>query len=64
MGEKRKNWRTDRWKSPAGCNKGFVERSALTRHLQTHSDDKPFECHLCFKRFKCKEVSLPAGERR
>ncbi|XP_052798334.1 zinc finger protein OZF-like isoform X1 [Mya arenaria] len=29
------------------CNKGFVERNILQRHLNTHTGDRPYECGQC-----------------
>lgn len=32
------------------CDKSFGKRWNLIVHLQSHSDERPFECFLCHKR--------------
>ena len=34
------------------CNKWFSEQIALQRHMEVHSDDRPFSCPICQWRFK------------
>ena len=37
------------------CNKRFNKRSALKRHVKTHSEDKPFSCSKCD--YGCNDLS-------
>ena len=36
------------------CNKAFVLRSDLKRHVRTHTWEKPYQCNMCGKSFKIK----------
>ena len=35
----------------SACGMGCVSKQALVSHLYSHSDDKPFQCTLCGKRY-------------
>ncbi|XP_051540353.1 vascular endothelial zinc finger 1-like isoform X1 [Myxocyprinus asiaticus] len=37
------------------CGKAFRDVYHLNRHKLSHSDEKPFECHICQQRFKRKD---------
>lgn len=37
------------------CGRVFNSKGHLTRHVRTHSGDKPFPCPLCGQRFNQKE---------
>jgi len=39
-----------------GCGKEFIENCALKRHLHTHGQGRVFECVLCDRKFKFKEL--------
>ena len=34
------------------CNKWFTDQISLQRHMEVHSDDRPYECPVCKWRFK------------
>ena len=33
------------------CNKKFMEKGGLQRHVKIHSDERAHVCHLCGKAF-------------
>lgn len=37
------------------CNRECPSKHKLKRHLSTHSEERPFNCHLCGKSFKWTE---------
>lgn len=34
------------------CNKTFLGKNDLRKHVRTHSDERPYECKQCHKRFR------------
>ena len=38
------------------CEKLFVRKTTLRRHMLIHSGDKPWDCHLCEKSFNQKSI--------
>ncbi|CAG9334108.1 unnamed protein product [Blepharisma stoltei] len=34
------------------CKKRFSRKQLLTRHLASHSDERPFQCEVCPKNYK------------
>jgi len=34
------------------CDRGFNQQSALKKHVQCHTGEKPFECDVCKRRFR------------
>ena len=41
-----------RWHECDVCEKVFAKPSDLTRHVRTHTKEKPYECDVCEKRFR------------
>ena len=39
------------WEGCSRCGKPFTQKQKITRHLNTHTKHKPFQCEICNKRF-------------
>lgn len=39
------------WEDCNRCGKPFTQRQKIIRHLNTHTNHRPFECQICHKKF-------------
>ncbi|KAF9429255.1 zinc-finger protein [Entomortierella beljakovae] len=50
------------WEGCERNGRGFAQRQKAMRHIQTHTGDKPYQCHICKKRFS--EANIMAQHMR
>ncbi|CAN6615360.1 hypothetical protein TRVA0_006S01288 [Trichomonascus vanleenenianus] len=55
IGSRKKSY-VCRWKDCDREHRPFQQRQKIVRHLQVHTRDKPFQCHICGKSFGEKAV--------